>query len=133
MQKIKKMVRKPSLPIQQVMKRVKEIEFLQEAKSELAYTEIFNIGSVYPNNYCIVNDNFFKIIQFDNDILKGHFVLNLKDFFTYPVPSSDFSIFSCNEEILCDYLKSFVISEIKTKVAKLQLQQICVYIPLQHL
>lgn len=29
MQKMKKMVRKPSLPIQPVMKRVKEIEFLQ--------------------------------------------------------------------------------------------------------
>lgn len=134
MQTMKKMVRKSSFPIQQILNRLKEKDCFQEAKAERMYTELFNLSPMYPNNYCIVNNEVFKIAQlYNNDIVKGQLVLHLNNFFEYPVPSSNFSIFSCNAEILSEHLKTFKINEIQNKVVKLKLKEICVYIPLQHL
>lgn len=133
MQTIKKMVTKASSPIQQIQNRLKEKELFQDTKAELMYNKVINISSTYPNNYCIINKKIFNVTQFNNDIVKGQFVSNLKNFFEYPVPSSNFSIFSCKEDTLYEHLDTFNISEIQNKVVKLKLKEIIVYIPLQHL
>ena len=61
MQIMKKMVRKSVTPIQQIRNRLNEKEYHQEPKSGHMYIPIFSFSSNYPNNYCVIDEQIFKI------------------------------------------------------------------------
>lgn len=133
MQQIKKFVRKKSQPLEQINNRLFEINKLKHKAEENTFTPIFSLNDNFPNNYCCINNKIFKVTKVHTNNIEGRFVVNLKDFFEYPILSRNLGIFCCNNEKLSDETHIFNIHDILTKILKLHLENCIVYIPMQHL
>lgn len=133
MQQLKKMVKKGALPIQQIINRLAEHDNICKTSPSLPYTEIFSLSSEYPNNYCVVENDIIKIEKMHENILQGRTLLNLRDYFEYPIKSSLIGIYYCDTEIYSVILKEYRIVDVINKIVKLTTQDKLLYIPMQHL
>ena len=61
------------------------------------------------------------------------YLINLNDFFEYPILLRELNIFCCSIEKLSDETHIVSIQDVFTKMLKLHLENVIVYIPMQHL
>ena len=113
-QTMKKMTRKSTNPIEQIENRLQEEEHRQIVNDDLMFNQIFSFSTQYPNNYCLICDQILKITEPISDFVKGYFIINLTNFFIYPIPSSNFSIYRCCDEIVETNLE--ILKSVKYKI-----------------
>ena len=88
MQKLKKIVKKGSLPIQQIVNRLNEKDHYQNTFEIPKFSSFLSLSTRYLNNYCIADDKIIKVTEIKNDIVTGEVLTNTEDFFFYPLKSS---------------------------------------------
>lgn len=132
-QTLKKMVKKASFPIQQILNRLKEKEEYQNTTTSLMFSKVFSVSQSFPNNYCMIKNKIMKISKADNNIVEGHELLNLENVFQYPIQSSCLGIFSTELELCDNMTRQFDITDIENKVVKLPNRKFFIYIPLLHI